>query len=589
MRKFDFPYLSDWFAVSLRWLTLIGMAVSLVLDESLTLWLTSILLFGVLWNTFISVLAAVNHRLAYHRIINTVVDGLISAALFALSGGISGPLNWASLLAIISASIYFELRGSLLVAAMLVVLQSGWMLFSSPSEFHILLLLQPLVFNLLAGTIAGFGSSGLMKRLRAHYRITVHNKNEANRKAKQEEHERIQAFYKILETLSTTLNYQIVLDTVLDLSNQIIGTSQTDRMISAVLLFSGHNLRIESGRRMPPRDLRITFHAKEGALQQALTTGEPVLINKPVKDPELKNLVILHDCQSALCLPLMRGLDAYGIMLYAHPAGNFFSNERVEILEMLSNQAVIAIQNARLFEQLQEEKQVLIESQEVTRKQLARDLHDGPTQSISAIAMRMSISKKMLELNRLDELMKEMDSIEDLARRTTNEIRHMLFTLRPLVLESKGLTAALESMATKMIDNYGQNVKVSVEEALVSRLDISKQTVIFYLVEEAVNNARKHAKATLIQVRLRYLPGEKDSVAALEIIDNGVGFDFKAVTSTYEQLRYPCMINLQERSEMINGLLEVDSKLNVGTLVRILIPLSEEATDRLSQGLIKAN
>jgi signal transduction histidine kinase len=586
MRKFDFPYISDWFAVSLRWLILTGMAVSLALDESLTLWLTSILLFGVLWNTFISILAAVNQRMTHHRIINTVVDGLICAALFALSGGVTGPLSWSALLGIASAAIYFELRGSLLVAGILAVLQGGWTFFSNTAEFQPLLLLQPFAFNLLAGAIAGFASNGLMKRLRKQYRNMVTSRNEITRHVKQQENIRTQAFYKILETLSTTLNYQIVLDIVLDLSNQIIGTSQTDRMISAVLLFSGRNLRIESGRRMPPRDLKITFHAKEGALQQALTTGEPVLVSKPVNDPELRNLVILHDCQSALCLPLMRGLDAYGIMLYAHPAEKFFSDERVEILEMLSNQAVIAIQNARLFEQLQEEKQILIDSQEVTRNQLARDLHDGPTQSVSAIAMRISISRKMLEMNQHEDLMKELENIEDLARRTTNEIRHMLFTLRPLVLESKGLTAAMEAMAIKMNDNYDQNVKTSVEETLVSKLDISKQTVIFYLVEEAVNNARKHAKASLIQVRLRYVPGEEESVAALEIIDNGVGFDVQAVTSDYEQRGSLGMINLQERSEMINGLLEVDSKPSKGTRVRVLIPLTEEATDRLTRGLI---
>lgn len=585
MRKFDFPYLSDWFSISLRWLILLGMTVSLALDEALSLWLAAILLFAVLWNTIISVLTAVDQRLPRHQMINIAIDSVVSMALFALSGGLGGPLSWAGLLAILSASIYFGLKGGLIVAACLAIFQGAWTYFSDVNGFQLLMLVQPLVLNLLAGLVTGFASRSLIKRLRNYSRNST--KEENSRLEKKQERDRIQAFYKILETLSTTLNYQIVLDMVLDLSNQILGRSQTDRMISAVLLFSGRHLRIESGRRMPPRDLKITFHAKEGAVHQALTTGEPVLVDEPVNDPELKNLVILHDCKSTLCLPLMRGLEVYGIMLYAHPTENFFNDARVEILEMLCNQAVIAIQNARLFEQLQEEKQILIESQEVTRKQLARDLHDGPTQSISAIAMRISISRKMLEMDQREDLSKELKNIEDLARRTSNEIRHMLFTLRPLVLESKGLTAALEAMATKMIDNYDQNVKVSVEEALVPQLDINKQTVVFYLVEEAVTNARKHAKANLIQVRLRYLPGEEENVASLEIIDNGVGFDVQAITSDYEQRGSLGMVNLQERSEMINGLLEVDSKLEKGTRVRVLIPLTEEATDRLARGLVK--
>ena len=583
MRKFEFPYLADWFAITLRWLILLGLLVSLTLNETLTIWLAVVLLVAVVWNIIISVLAALNSRMPHHRLVNAIVDCLISAAFYALSGGLTGPLGWSGLLAIVSSAIYFEFKGSLIAAVILTVFQGLWTFFNAVDGFQWVLFVQPVVFNLLAGIIAGLASRSLMKRLREHYRKVVKN----NRGAKRQERDRIQAFYKILETLSTTLNYQIVLDTVLDLSNQILGRAQTDRMISAVLLFSGNHLRIASGRRMPPRDLKITFNAKAGAVHQALTTGEPALVDEPIKDPELKNLVILHDCKSALCLPLMRGLDVYGVMLYAHPLEGFFNEARVEILEMLSNQAVIAIQNARLFEQLQEEKQILVESQEATRRQLARDLHDGPTQSISAIAMQLNIARKMIELGQTDDLEKELESIENLARRTTNEVRHMLFTLRPLVLESKGLTAALEAMANKMNDNYGQNVQVGVEDAVPPKLDISKQTVIFYLVEEAVNNARKHAKAEMIQVRLRYVPGEEESVAALEIIDNGVGFDVKEVTSGYETRGSLGMINLQERSEMINGLLDVDSKLGKGTRVRVLIPLTDEATDRLARGLVQ--
>lgn len=586
MRRFDFPYLSDWFAISFRWLVLLGMTVSLALDGALNLWLTAVLLFAVFWNTFIAVLTALNQRLPKHRLINTIVDGIVSMALFALSGGITGPLSWASLLVILSAALYFELRGSLLVALILAVLQSVWTFFSSKTGIHSLLLVQPFAFNLLAGGLTSLASRSLMKRLRDYYYTSVHGKAEINRLVKQQEDERMQAFYKILETLSATLNYQIVLDTALDLSSQIIGGAKADKMISAVMLFSGRHLKIESGRRLPPRDLKLTFRAKDGVLHQALATGEPQITNDPTADPELGHIVILQDCKSALCLPLLRGLEAYGIMLYAHPKVDFFTEARVENLEMLSNQVVIAIQNARLFQQLQEEKQVLVESQEVTRKQLARDLHDGPTQSVSAIAMRINIGRKMLEMNKYDELMKELEGIEDLARRTTNEIRHMLFTLRPLVLESKGLTAALEAMAIKMNENYQQNVKVSVDAAVVAKLDISKQTVIFYIVEEAVNNARKHAEAALIQVRLRFLPEEGKSVAILEIIDNGIGFDVQAVTSSYDQRGSLGMINLQERSELISGLLSVDSLPSKGTRVRVLIPLTEEATDRLVRGLV---
>jgi len=90
----------------------------------------------------------------------------------------------------------------------------------------------------------------------------------------------------------------------------------------------------------------------------------------------------------------------------------------------------------------------------------------------------------------------------------------MLFTLRPLILESQGLTAALESMAEKIRETFRQNVVIDVNEKIVTDMEMGKQGVVFYIVEEAVNNARKHAAASNIWVRLKQLePG----LALLEV------------------------------------------------------------------------
>ena len=88
-----------------------------------------------------------------------------------------------------------------------------------------------------------------------------------------------------------------------------------------------------------------------------------------------------------------------------------------------------------------------------------------PTQSVAAMAMRINLARRMMERNtgsRDEELVK----IEDLAHRTSKEIRHMLFTLRPLILESQGLGAALQAMAEKMRETFSQNVIVNVDEAV---------------------------------------------------------------------------------------------------------------------------
>jgi signal transduction histidine kinase len=264
-------------------------------------------------------------------------------------------------------------------------------------------------------------------------------------------------------------------------------------------------------------------------------------------------------------------------MLFAHADPKYFTRERTDLLDMIGRQAVIAIQNARLYQDLLEEKERMVEVHEEARKKLARDLHDGPTQSVAAMAMRINLTRRMFdrdEKSAIDELVR----IEDLAHRTTKEIRHMLFTLRPLILESQGLTAALKSMAEKMRETYTQNVVIEVNEKIVDDLEMGKQGVIFYIVEEAVNNARKHAAASNIWVRLKQLdPG----LSLLEVKDDGMGFNVNAVNEAYDKRGSLGMINLRERTELVNGLLNIQSQPGKGTIVQVYVPLTEEAADRL--------
>lgn len=156
----------------------------------------------------------------------------------------------------------------------------------------------------------------------------------------------------------------------------------------------------------------------------------------------------------------------------------------------------------------------------------------------------------------------------------------MLFTLRPLILESQGLAAAIQSMADKMLETFSQRVVVEIDERAAQQLEMGKQGVIFYIIEEAVNNARKHAAADTITVRLRQV---ETGVVLLEIADNGKGFDVKAITKNYEKRSSSSlgMVNLRERAELVNGLLNIESEEGIGTNVQVYIPLTEEAADRL--------
>src|SRR4029079_5669261 len=198
-------------------------------------------------------------------------------------------------------------------------------------------------------------------------------------------------------------------------------------------------------------------------------------------------------CKATMVLPLRAGFETYGVVIYGHPRASFFDDDQRALLVAVVNQAIIALQNAQLYRSLREEKERLIDVQEEAQKKLARDLHDGPTQAVAALAMRANFVRRLMDRDP-KAASEELFKMEDLARKTTKEIRHMLFTLRPLILESQGLTAAVQQLAEKIKENHNQEVIVESEPDLDERLEISYQGVLFYIIEEAVNNARKHAQ-----------------------------------------------------------------------------------------------
>lgn len=391
--------------------------------------------------------------------------------------------------------------------------------------------------------------------------------------------ERWKKIYELSTDLSNTLNYEKLLDTALDLSSAALSqeNNAANSLVSAVLLFDQDELIVQTARRFTNADFRNTFGGLKGLLGDAINKGEATHSQEISQDPEISKVIAIRACKSAYCIPLRSGLDVYGVLLFAHPNKDFFTQDNCEILEIMAVQAMNSIQNARLYQDLAQEKERLAETQEETRRKLARDLHDGPTQSIAAIAMRINFARRLIERNP-KEASEELFKIEDLARKTTKEIRHMLFTLRPLVLESKGLRAALEAMAEKMQETFGQEVLIEVDDNVVAQIDMGKQGVIFNIADEAVNNARKHAQAAHIWVRLRAF---KKGLALLEIRDDGTGFDVENVNASYENRGSLGMINLKERSELLNGVLQIQSKPNIGTRIQVYIPLTEEAVELL--------
>lgn len=564
-------------ATYIRWIALLAAAFSLAWNAPIPFPLIAVLSGAALWYSIIAFFSAhLEIRSRFHALF-IMIDWLIAILLFTISGGAAGVLAWIGILPVMTTALFLAWKGALAAAFLAFLLQAGTGWLMGDGQSALLLSSAMLVLYILTGLVfAWLGSRMNQQILRYQKRSAAIRQDTVRTEA-----ERRKALFRLLSALSASLNYQRVLDTALDLSTQAL--SSREGVVSAVFMFSSENgkpsdLHVASSRRFTPADQRILLPAKEGVLQRTIERGITSLSRDLENDPELSRIVALRSCHSAYCLPLkMGGMDICGVMLFAHQDREFFNSERREVLDLVGSQITVTLENARLYQELEQEKERMMEIQEEARKKMARDLHDGPTQSVAAIAMRVNFARRLMERD-LQSAADELYKIEDMARQATREIRHMLFTLRPLVLESQGLIATLDSMAQKMEETYNQKVIIEADPDLISHLEIGKQGVIFYIIEEAVTNARKHAEAVNIWVRLR--PLEED-LALVEIEDNGVGFELDTVEASYQSRNSLGMMNMRERADLINGLLNIKTAPGKGSMIQLVVPLTEEASDRI--------
>jgi len=149
----------------------------------------------------------------------------------------------------------------------------------------------------------------------------------------------------------------------------------------------------------------------------------------------------------------------------------------------------------------------------------------------------------------------------------------MLFTLRPLILETQGLRAALAQYIAKRAETDPLPVHLEAPEGVDGRLDKDAQGVIFYIIEEAISNARKHAQAENVWVRLRV----EDDTFIAEVEDDGQGFDLDAVLADYTSRGSLGMTNMFERAELVGGQLDIQTAPGRGTRVVLTVPLERQS------------
>src|SRR5690349_292291 len=360
------------------------------------------------------------------------------------------------------------------------------------------------------------------------------------------------------------MNNQSVLDVALSESRKMVPYT-----CGLVLLSTGSpdELYIAAATGLSEIDKQQRIQLDLGRIGQALRSGEPGIVDDISAEPELRTVTALVGCRSACLVPLRAALRTYGLMLIASDREHAFVQEQLGMVVALANYAIIALHNAQLVYDLRQERSKLLSKEEEVRHQLARDLHDGPAQSLAANTMNGRFTKRLLERDP-PRVIPELDKLGALAKRTTHEVRTMLFELRPLALETQGLDTTLRQYLERF---QGNGTEIVIESTEVSAsLDTKTEGTLFNIIQESINNSLKYAKAEHIWVRL------KQSQSALEITvqDDGRGFDLQKVLTSYEQRGSFGLLNIEERAKLIGGTAELHSAPGAGTTVRVIVPLN---------------
>jgi signal transduction histidine kinase len=384
-------------------------------------------------------------------------------------------------------------------------------------------------------------------------------------------------FYQMAQTMASTFDLDRALDDTLELATAILNANASSFLLveddGQQLVFAhthGEGAAALRGRRLA---------LSEGIAGWVATHGEPVVVNEVGDDPRFCSKVddwTGFQTHSIVCVPVQaRGKIIAVLQVLNKRNQASFDAEDLSLMITAASQAAIAIENNRLYQSLRDEKDRIIQAQENVRRQVARNLHDGTVQFLSAISMGFDHLERLLEF-KPEAARSELQALRALARQATQEARLALFELRPLILETQGLVPALESYVQQLQDSEAFSLHLQAADNLPN-LRNTVAGMVFAIVQEALNNAKKHAAPRDVWLRLF----QEDDWLKVVVEDNGHGFDYEAVREKYDEQGSIGLLTMRERAELLNGRVEIQSSTTVpdaGTKVILSVPLPPEGS-----------
>lgn len=221
------------------------------------------------------------------------------------------------------------------------------------------------------------------------------------------------------------------------------------------------------------------------------------------------------------------------------------------------------------LEKLQQQQQIgyaIIRAQEEERRRIARGIHDGPAQSLANLVLRAEYCEQLLD-KRPELLKQELQSLKQFARNNLEDIRKIIFDLRPMDLDDLGLIPAIQRYAT----DFSVTHQIPVEVVVMGdqrRFSSAMEVALFRIVQEALTNIRKHARATQARIMIEVTPLN----VTLVVKDNGIGFNVD------EPPDHECfgLRGMKEWVAFLRGHIKIASQPGEGTTINVKIPVEGE-------------
>lgn len=356
-------------------------------------------------------------------------------------------------------------------------------------------------------------------------------------------------------------------------------TAATDSDVCFVHVLDDTERSLTLAGATPPFDAevgKIRLPLGQGISGWVASNREPVVIRSDKEsDPRYLPFQSLRgrDFTSMVSVPMETDPGGLVGVLNVHTvAEREFEDRDVQLLLVIGRLIAGSMHQARLHRQLVSRERAhenfveqVIEAQELERRRLASDIHDGISQRLVTLSYRLDAAAQAVD-DRVA-LTEQLDRARELADLTLQEARAAISGLRPPVLDDLGLSGGLASLA-RSIPQVGIDVDLA-DERLPDHIELA----LYRIAQECLQNVVKHARATRARLSFTMTRGDQGETARLEIVDDGVGFDTLEHPLGSDEMGGYGLLSMAERAEIVGGRLNIRSRPGSGTTVTATIPV----------------